>query len=63
MAFNNIRVDEIRRTHVNFLSKNHHRNVLFVSFKRTQISQIEGILSLALVIEIPTIPKICGSIF
>ena len=29
----------------------------------TQIAQIEGIISFALVIDIPKIPKICGYIF
>ena len=43
-----------------YFQKKHHRNVLFVSFKRTQISQIQGIFSLSFVIYIP---KICGSIF
>jgi hypothetical protein len=33
------------------------------SFSRTQITQIEGIISFALVIDIPKIPKICGYIF
>ena len=37
-------------------------SLLFPFFGEPQISQIEGICSLALVIKIPKIPNICGFI-
>ena len=38
-------------------------SLLFPFLGEPQISQIEGICSLALVIKIPKIPNICGFIF
>ena len=38
-------------------------SLLFPFMGKPQISQIEGICSLALVIKIPKIPNICGFIF
>ena len=50
-----------RRDEENFLNTEGTEKTNF--FSQPQISQIRGIFSLALVIEIPKIPNICGFIF
>ena len=50
-----------RRDEENFLNTEGTEKTIF--FSQPQISQIRGIFSLALVIEIPKIPNICGFIF
>ena len=50
-----------RRDEENFLNTEGTEKTIF--FSQPQISQIRGIFSLALVIEIPKIPNICGFVF